>query len=64
MPDLNQFGLPVKYDLIGAVMGVIWLIVRTLFGWESDSGPLLTLLAFTGGGFAGGALRQWAGKTD
>jgi hypothetical protein len=61
---LDRYGLPVKYAIIGFVAGVIWLLVRGVFGFESDSGPVMMLAAFTIGGLAGGWLRKRAGKSS
>jgi hypothetical protein len=61
--SLNWLGLPVKYAVIGFIGGLIWLLIAALIGYDSAiSGPV-TLLALTFGGFIGGVIRRWAGKT-
>lgn len=60
---LDGLGLPVKYAVIGFAVGIAWLGIAALIGYESDSSPLAMLAAFTGGGLVGGYLRQRRGKT-
>lgn len=59
---LDSLGLPLKYGVLGLLAGLAWLLFAALIGYESDSAPRAMLAAFTGGGIAGGYLRQRAGK--
>lgn len=61
--QLNRFGLPVKYAIFGLIAGILWLAGSAVIGYSSDSGPIAMLIAFAGGGYIGGWLRQRSGKT-
>jgi len=61
---LNQFGLPVKYAILGVVGVVIGLFLADLFDFYTRTASYLSMLIAGGvGGAIGGWIRQRQGKS-
>ena len=59
---LNQFGLPIKYAIIGAVSVVLGVWLAGLLGMNLAMGYLSAAVAGAVGGAIGGWIRQRKGK--
>ena len=59
---LNQFGLPVKYAIIGAAAVVLGVWLAGLLGMNMAMGYLSAAIAGAVGGAIGGWMRQRKGK--
>lgn len=61
---LNQFGLPVKYAIIGAVSVVVGVFLAGLLGISVAMNYVTAAIAGAVGGAIGGWMRQRKGKTN
>ncbi|SFZ98289.1 hypothetical protein MNB_SV-5-1802 [hydrothermal vent metagenome] len=61
---LNQFGLAVKYAVIGAVMTPVGIFIAGLFGMQMEMGYISAVISGAIGGAIGGFIREKQGKID
>ncbi len=59
---LNQFGLPVKYAIMGAIIAPLGVFVAGLLGMSMAMGYVSAAVAGAVGGAIGGFIRQKQGK--
>ena len=61
---LNQFGLPVKYAILGAIATVLGVFLAGLLGMNMSMSYLGAAIAGIIGGAVGGYIRQKQGKQN